>query len=321
MKRLLVKIFFVVILALGFVLALNFAYVRTNYWKSENDVYKFESVPDEIEIAAIGSSHVGMHFKFDVVPELNAFNFGLMGERYEDDFKILRKYSPHFKKGAVVILMIEYFEITQWVTDLPERRPFYYRMYDREDIPNYTFKEDLIFSKLPVLSAKGKLMKIINDIPPEEMYLISLPSLAKPLIAEEDVLKLHADQMYKMVMDRDAGQDGYEKNMAGLTKMIDFCLERGFRPVLVASPITTYLYDRFAQNKEFTADYARFVNEVLQKYPDIKFLDYTQNPEFKADLNLFSDALDHLSTAGAEKFTKLVVEDIKKNGLLDGNEK
>ncbi len=316
MKKLIIKISVALGIAVLFLCALNLAYINTNYWKSENDVYKFSKVPDDIEVAAIGSSHVGMHFKFDVVPDVNGFNFGLMGERYEDDFKILKMFAPHFKKNAAVVLMIEYFEITQWVEDLPERRPFYYRMYSREDIPNYSLKEDIMFAKFPVLSAKDKLFKIINDIPPEEMYLISLPKLAVPFIADDEILKMHADQLYNLVMGKDAGQAGYVKNMAGITKMIDFCYENGFRPVLVASPITTCLFDRFAENKEFSADYDRFVKELLQKYPDIKFLEYTQDPEFASDLTLFSDGLDHLSTAGAEKFTKKVVEDLRKNGLL-----
>ncbi len=316
MKKFFLKTSLLLLILTLIFFVLNFAYRNTNYWKSENDVYKLSYIPDGIELAAIGSSHVAMHFKFDAVPEVKGFNFGMKGEMYNYDYKMLKQFHHHFKENATVILMIEHPEIIQRSGIDPSMKAAYYRILDKENIENYSFKENLVFNLLPILSAKSNIWKIFSDIKKEDMILISSPKVAKPYLPDEETLNYRADYRYKSWRNADDPEKGFNENFSDLSKMIDFCLEHNFRPVLVASPLSAPLNKLFDEDETFTAYYKKFTKKILEKYPDLKFFNYTHDQDYQSDLLLFSDALEHLNTKGAEVFTQKVVKDLKENNLL-----
>ena len=57
MKRFFCKCGLLFIIAVVSVLVFNALYLRTNYWKSENDMNRFVGIPYNLELGNVGSSH------------------------------------------------------------------------------------------------------------------------------------------------------------------------------------------------------------------------------------------------------------------------
>ena len=229
---------------------------------------------------------------------------------------MLKQFSPHFKKNALVILMIEYPEILQRNGNDDFSIASYYRLLDKQNIDDYSFKNYIVFKVFPILSAKRNIWKIFDDIKENEMYILTHPKMAKPSLPGDEVVKYRAEWRYNSWRQAQDEEKGFEENFADISKMIDFCLEHEFRPVLVATPLMKTLTDHFDKDETFMNYYNRFTDGLLKKYPGLQFFNYSHDEEFQSNLLLFGDAVEHLNTTGAEKFTRKVVEDFKKNGLL-----
>jgi hypothetical protein len=54
---------------------------------------------------------------------------------------------------------------------------------------------------------------------------------------------------------------------------------------------------------------------LQEAYPDLPYFDYSHDSRFENNFLLFRDG-DHLNTAGAEKFTAIVISDLQAGGLI-----
>jgi hypothetical protein len=100
-------------------------------------------------------------------------------------------------------------------------------------------------------------------------------------------------------------QAGRQKSLADLRQMIDFCLERQLRPVLIFPPMTHHLTRLFSETARETYMYS-FIREAnTQKIP---FLDYLSDPRF-ADPALYVNSF-FLNLRGRKLFTAQVLKDL-----------
>lgn len=313
MKRFLVKSLLFLALTFGIMLALNRRYEETNHWKKENNVWKFNFVPNGIQLANFGSSHGELGFKYDKFPQYTAFNFGLGSQRYFWDYGLLRQYADRFAPGAVVLLPVSYFGITGR-GNYDDMRPRYYRFLRREYFDRWDTMEAVRYAKLPVLSAGTNILRCIKDIPPEHIDVFAI----RTSHLEGEALRRYCLNKHQQWTSPqyEGGEEGYRQNLLELCQLVEFCLERGLRPVLITTPICTVLNDIYAEDGDFFPTFYRFIADMQSQFPGLSHFDYSHDPEFSPKVELFADG-DHLNASGAELFTARVVADLQEAGLLE----
>jgi hypothetical protein len=104
----------------------------------------------------------------------------------------------------------------------------------------------------------------------------------------------------------DENRQSIEKNIAILHEMIDFCLERNYRQIIMMLPVTKELSNLFPETfkKEHIMENIKKAN--IQNVP---LLNYLTDDRFIMPGLYFNSFF--LNTKGREIFTKTVVEEIK----------
>ena len=314
MKKFLLNFSILIALLFSSIEILNFLYVKTNYWKANNvnELLKFEDIPDSISLANVGSSHGIASFDYINVP-YQGFNFGLSSQCYLYDYLVLKQYINQFSKNAVLLIPISYFQITRIKTDFKDQRARYYRFLKKEYMDIYSVREKILFSFLPVLTAGDTFRFIYRDIdiPPRSKFMTE-PELIK--YCTEKYRSWTTDDEHGHVFE--AGEEGFVRNKFLISQIVEFCYAKDIQPILITTPITSILNDKYAEKSPgFFDTFYRFTRELLEAYPNLSYFDYSHDPRFENDFSLFRDG-DHLNIYGAEKFTAIVISDLQTSGLL-----
>ena len=307
MKRLIFKSLFIFL----FLFILNILYIHTNYWEGENNVKKFFDMPYNLELVNVGSSHGVFDIKYDVVPEIKAWNLALSAQPYFYDLQILKHYSKHFAKDAIILIPISYFGITGREQNYADFRSRYYRILSKQEMDFWSLNEYIFYKLFPILTAKENSIRIFCDKTEEEMS----PYYNRYEYLDNIELKEYCIRKYKSWISKGKGKSGFLQNIQEISATIDFCYENNFRPVLISTPITDILNEIYVQDGDFFPTFKQFSDELCKKYPNICYFDYSRDERFSAQHELFADG-DHLNNFGAEKFTKQLISDLKARKLL-----
>ncbi|AGT43417.1 SGNH/GDSL hydrolase family protein [Treponema pedis] len=318
MKKFIIRLLILIVPTAVLFLGVNFLYKNTNHWKAENNVYKFNFVPDKIQLANLGSSHGEVNFIYDDFPEYTAFNFGISGQRHSYNYVILKQYINTFEKNAVVILPISYFEITNIETakNKKSKRPVYYRFVQKkymQEIDEWKYSDYIKFNYFPVFFGNRIFQKILHDITENRMNIF----WNRTKYINEEELDNYCQMKFKgwTHPNEEKGEEGFMYNFNMVCSIIELCKKHDLIPVLVTTPITDVLNGYFEEKENFFNTFYRFTDELTKKYPDVHYFDYSHNKEFSPNHKLFSDG-DHLNVSGAKKFTDTVIRDLKKAGIL-----
>ncbi len=274
-------------------------------------MYKFYNVPYEIELGNVGSSHGLYGFKYDVVPDISTFNFALSSQPYFYDYAVLNKYINHFKKNAIVLIPVSYFEIIGR-PDYSLYRKRYYRILPRKAMDYWNFKEYIYYAKLPIISAGINRNKILYDISDVELS----PYHNRNMIIDEEEIFEYCYNKHKSWVENDNEyiNTGYVLNIQEVSKIIDLCYENNLRPIIITLPVTDVLNSMYSDS--FFEVFSQFYQDLSNKYPKLLCLDYSRNETFSNNHELFYDG-DHLNNAGAELFTKTLISDLRDKELLN----
>ena len=101
-------------------------------------------------------------------------------------------------------------------------------------------------------------------------------------------------------------QKGRAYHIQLMQTLIDFCTERGYKPVYFIPPVTEHLAKYYTPKFEETYiyDYLKEVNR------DVLTLDYSKNKEFRFNDALFFNSF-FLNKKGRKLFTRRVLKDLK----------
>lgn len=293
---------FLIILAItvGFV---NSKYKETNAYKGKNSTEKFLNVPYNIDVANLGTSHAQYGFIYDDL-DITGFNFALSAQRLYYDEKILSKYIDHFHQDSVVIIPISY--ITLYLgyegENFKQFNKMYYSLLNPRDIKNFQFSEYLKFGLLPVLTAESnieylyKKEKPLNEGPTNN-FTISAEKMKEDGI---NTAKRHIEFI-------EEGQKNKEEFISILEKIIDICVENELTPVLTTTPFTDYYNKHFSE--EFFEEFHSDIQGVLDKYPSLKYYDYSKDARFVSNPELFFDS-SHLNLKGSRLFTEIILKEV-----------
>lgn len=298
-------IIFLLILSLivGYI---NFRYKNTNVYKSMNSTDKFFHIPKNIEIGNLGTSHAQYAFVYEDL-NLVGFNFALPAQRLYYDNKILKKYIKNFKEDAVLIIPISYisFYLGYDNENFEDFNKMYYSFLSLKDIKNPKLNEYLKYKALPILTAESNIkyafIKEETPYEPKPVYRNYTISIDKMI---EDGKKT-SERHIEFIND---GRKNKDEFIAILDDIINFAIKNDLNPVLTTTPFTKYYNENFS--KEFYDEFQDSINSIINKYPNVKYLDYSHDSRFESSTEYFFDS-SHLNLKGGKFFTEIILNDIR----------
>jgi len=307
MKKFILKLILFSGLILGSLILLNFLYVRTEAYRTMNDMEKFYNVPDNLEIVNVGSSHGLYAFDYSEL-SLKGFNFALNSQDLFYDFQLLKQYQNHMVRGTTIVLIsVSFFSLSADPTDaeLMKRDQRYYRILDTGLIEGSTPENLLRFKLLPVLSAGSMLIRIFQDKPADTFLELSTNRF------DYEELEVEAQETAFRHLSH-IETNGFDRGISLLKEIIVFCQQLELKPVLITTPFTEYYTKYFSES--ILDEFCRIVHSIANEF-SIPYFDYSRDPYFWKSPELFIDD-DHLNSIGRTIFTKMVIDTIEKTGIF-----
>lgn len=315
MKRFLVKAAALLLPMVLITVILDGLYIRTNYYRSENDLNRFDYIPGSLDIANLGSSHGMKSFEYSIIPGLTGANLGSTLQTFVFDRAIIEHYAGHFRPGAVILIPVSLPSLFI-ARDLgfQQIKPRYYRVLPDHLMPQFSFIEKFRYSLVPVFSSGDNLFKILRDIPEEDMDHWYRQSPGRyGLDYEANARIKHSDWENTWRFSKTRNLTAYEDNMELLVDLVEYIRSQSLVPVFVTTPLLGCLNELFAP--EFIDEFNQGMEDLQNRTGVEYWLDYSRAPAFQEDKDLFHDP-DHMGRAGAELLTRLVVDDLRSLGLL-----
>lgn len=295
---------------------------RTNWWNNQyvgtrqfvsNMGYR-DNIIRNYEIVNLGSNPARFAFFYENVVG-QSWATGSQGQ--DMDFELLKYFHSYLKQGGTVLIPIMPFTaISPYIATRKEYwGPAYYskfyQLIDWEQKRHLPYADEIQRYLSNPLSVNRRAWRyILHDVPADNRYKIAeQPMMAVEL--EQDATNWIkgwcAEFNLKSLCDAfEARWQTYREKAIGLNrKMVDYCLERGYKPVFICVPLTKYLSDKFPADvrRHLVTDFVAVCNEH-----DIPFLDYTLDPRFQ-DPSLYFNSF-FLNLRGRKLFTRQVLKDL-----------
>lgn len=316
-------VFYVLVGVCGvLLLKINSLYMRTNHWKNftshekqfiSNVGYR-ENLNRNFDIVNLGSNPARYGFFYENV---RGQNWATGSQGLEMDYEILKYYHSYIKEGGYVLIPIMPFtSVSQYLTTKPEVwSDEYYMKFARilDKVQTLSMPRGKIVywkSKYPLLFNVKKLIYLLSDVNRDERLYEPEQRMSK-LELEQDSSKwmeMWVDEFdAKCIKDFMGNRyDVYVKDAEKiLGEMIDFCLYRNLKPILITVPMSSSLQDKFSEELRKKLIYDFIENSNIMNVP---FLDYMFDNRF-SDGSLYNGAF-FLNLKGRKCFTNQVVKDL-----------
>lgn len=299
----------------------------TEWYKSMFVDFNHEIFPDNVwyrkhdernfEVVNLGSSAAKWAFDWGSVG-VKGMNWAQQPQTLIDDFRLLKNFHSILKKNGIVIITLMPFTGLNKRTGLMDTFKYLPTLFGDivQTMPNY--KAAFRLYHYPIFFGKSAIKAAIK-------HLLGRETALRPPRGSDD----NQNPMSSEELERDAeiwmrgwarqfGIDNFEapltsENQAGrkvriqlMRELVDFIVERGYRPVYVIPPVERHLAGKFT--KRFKDIYIyEYLKDVAR---DIPLLDYTSDPEWQSSDFYFNSFF--LNNRGRKLFTERVLMDIGK---------
>ena len=270
------------------------------------------------EIMNVGSNPALFGFFYEHIAGINlSTGFQLLSE----DFQILKKYYAYLKKNGTVILPVCPFssiaQVLKSDNNLTGCR-YYSKFFTllsniTAGIQRFEFSQIFkyrYFVKFPLLYYPAALIYLLRDVKSDERLLISEQPMQYVDLEQDAVQMINVwKKQFKLLsLDSDLPDKLSQAFIDGveiLKNMINFCVERELRPVIVVPPITSVLGRYFTPEikKQYIDDFITLANER-----HIEVLDYLHDSELQDGALYFNSMF--LNLQGRKKFTARLLADL-----------
>ena len=281
-----------------------------NVWYREHDERNFD-------VVNLGSS--GGKWAFDYADlYVKAMNWAQQPQTLLEDYNLLRHFHSILKQGGYVLITIMPFTGLNKKTGIMDAMKYVKFDIQGEPIQPYMFKDAKRYASFPILFKKQAFKALIK-------YFIGRDKDSR--LRPETQLDYNPMKNNELEADAKRWIDGWKQQFgiadfeAPLTKeneegrayriklmqtLIDFCTERGYKPVYIIPPVTEHLAKYFTPKFEETYIYGYLKNVNRE----ILTLDYSKDKEFRFNDNLFFNSF-FFNKNGRKLFTRRVLEDLK----------
>ena len=277
---------------------------------SNEDSNMFYNFPKErLKIVNIGSSHGRYAIKYPKNTLSN--NLALNGQKLYYDYKILEQYSKNFQDECIIIIPISIFSFY----DGNEEEERYIPILKSENFLKTSRLEYFMKKYFSVCGSLKNMRRNLEYLLHTILNLKITPKLEYPrnLSLEEKVNEAIKTSKEHLGIGTSTHIYPKEIGIENLKKIILYIEENNFTPILVSTP-QNYLYNEQVGEKNYQE---RIYDNILEVEKQLgkkyTYLDYSHDKRFEKNLDYFFDD-DHLNERGAEYFTKILLDDIKKQG-------
>lgn len=266
---------------------------------------------ENVETLIFGSSHA----IYGIQPKFlgnNAFNLANVSQGWRQDLFLLKYWEKRYKHLKRIIIPISFFS---WFSHGLENGGESYRCRYYKIYMDYYLYSDWSLYNLEISdyrTAKGKFGTFLYNMFVDEV------GNGCDEYGWSDGYKLSGKKMSewndgteaKAAVKRHTAKDwnNIEVNYSIIKEIAEFCKNRNILMVLITTPCWHTYYEDLDQ-KQLAKMYE--LTHHLQKEYNLPYFDYLKDSRFVADD--FYDS-NHLSEVGAEKFSKILNEDI--NGII-----
>jgi hypothetical protein len=291
----------------------NNKYKQTNFYKNQFiDVEKFtSSIPKNLEIVNLGSNHPKFAFDYSEA-DISGMNWAIGPQSFEYDLRILKKFHGFLKEKAFVIIPVcpLNFFLYRYAYDSINYK--YYNILAPEEINNYSKKTRFLHIDYPILTAKRNLVRLVKDVPANtQLNIATNPMNNKELVKDANnwikgwLQQFSLNDLGNISLSTE-NKNSIEKNIDILNEMIDFCLEKNYRPIIMMLPVTKALSSLFPQS--FIDEY---IVENIKKanMRGIPVVNYLNDARFISPDLYFNSFF--MNAKGRKIFTNAVVKELK----------
>jgi hypothetical protein len=269
-----------------------------------------------LEIVNVGSSQSKFAFDYNNCGFVG-MNWAFESQSFNYDFRILKQYHSYLQENAFVLLPVSPFSFFFSNTNDLKNYLKYYQFLNPGLIHNYSNKDVFVHIKYPIIGNRRSIFYLIKDVEPD----VRIDSCINSLNAME--LYINAAQLIDRLKKRyflddlcdirlsDENKINIDRNILLLQEMIDFCLERTYRPIIIILPVTSHLKKHIPDS--FIDAYV-LDNIKKSNIKDIPVLNYFYEKQFSSE-ELFLDAF-LFNLKGRKLFTKQVLYDLDKWNVL-----
>lgn len=280
-----------------------------NYWYRKHDERNYD-------VVNLGSSGGKWAFDYDGTG-VKGMNWAYQPQTLFEDFQLLRHYHSILKKGGVVIITIMPFTGLNKKTGRYDSLKYMKLETQGEPIQPFMAKEAQRYAEYPILFRKAAVKALIKyflgkDKPRDySVQNVDHNQMTDEQLKADAVMWINGWKHQFNITDFDVplteeNQKGRYYRIKLMRELIDFCAERGYKPVYVIPPVTTYL-DSYYTPKFKQTYYYDYLKQVDRNVP---MLDYTKDKSLMdKDLYFNSFFFNH---RGRKIFTQLVLKDIGK---------
>ncbi len=260
------------------------------------------------DIVNVGSSSALYAFDYSQSP-VKAFNWALQPQSMEYSYKLLLNFHSILRPKGIILIPLGPFSglslSGKWAQTANDK---YFGILYPELIDNYeavSKRRNYPLFSSPLIAIK----RLLKDIPAKPATLHERRALYQTNQYAKDAKRWI--QIWKNefgIKDLDSeltpdNKEGMKHRIALLHEMIEFCLERDLKPVIVNPPVHSEL------NKYFSSTFKQhYIYQFVEKAntDKIPFIDYMDSPDFVDD-SLFTNSF-FLSKKGALLFTDKVLK-------------
>lgn len=275
---------------------------------------KFRYIPDHLQLVCIGTTQAHFAFDFHESP-VRAFNMALYKNPMIFSRLLLEKYHGKLQKSTVVLLTLQYpifcigcirkiarENAAQYAKILPGRNPYSSRAGQMlRRIRPVCFDRQM--QRFMALQDAGARNQYINHHKPWEIQALCRDLVKygweQEIGIEEYVMDGHKKGSPRADM-------AMRRSVSQTVKLIHYCQEQGWRPVLLGLPYSGALNQYVPDSFKEKCFYRNI--RYIQKQTGCRFLDYSADERIQ-DLKNYID-IWFLNKRGRRKFTQMVLEDV-----------
>lgn len=310
-------------------LLLNKMFIQTNYYQNSLlTVEKFVSnnagtvvMPNHLDIVNLGSSQPKFAFDYSKV-SIKGMNWAIAPQPLDYDFRVLMKYHCYLRKGGIILIpicpfkMFVYTMSTIYEPIINKDHYKYYSFLTPYLIRNYSKWTSFLLRRLPVLTEKKNLVRFLKDVPKDNRMELDCNSMSDEELKKDAEKWIYSwEKEFKIKMENlvlsESNKECIEKNIQILNKLLHFCVDNQYRPVLILLPVTEYLGAKFSSvfRKKHIESYLEKANDL-----NVPLLNYFDDRSF-ASSDLYINSF-FFNIKGRLLFTEVVIAELKSRGIL-----
>ena len=308
MKKFLRNILLISLIVLGVIIIIEFAlFLRPNLYSYKSQYV--EAHLDDIHTLLLGNSHIERALAPAYMDE-GTFNLAISGRPENYDVELAKMYIPRMKALENVVMPFDYtlFYLDRQVAladagkrgvgALEESYKCMYYKYMGIRVDGFWYWSEVLHSKLDYLNRFFKSDEAARECD-------SLGYIKNELATRD-----HAWKNLQLPMDIDLSkpinQEIYDLLFDYYSTLAALANQQHARLIMLSTPM--YETCRARMLPEVRQEMRTFVARLQEKYPNVTYLDYTDDPRF-VDQDYFDAG--HLSEYGAAKLSRILSDDIR----------